>query len=176
MTAKAKTLNVTRTSVSRGNRKKPGSVIQNGRDSSGRFTKDYAGKQDGCKNLTTRAGRHNIFAALEFASRELKFKKTFDPLNKLLELIEDEDFPKPDKAHICLQICNFIFPKKRSVDLQLSPGVMPQIAINVTPDEEGIEGAQGLLPPGTSIVPGQPIVINIGGSSEKKESEDEILL
>jgi len=62
------------------------------------------------------------------------------------------------------------------MDIQLSPGVIPPIAVIAQPDEEGMAAANGLLPPGTSIVPGQPIVINIGGSSEKKESEDEILL
>ena len=146
------------------------------RDRNGRFIKGAKGKPKGAKNIVTRTGKHNIHAAFERASLMLGLPETFDPMNELIKLVKGEELGAADKAAVYVKMLGYIYPQKRAMEIQLSPGVIPSIAVIAQPDEEGMAAANGLLPPGTLIVPGQPIVINIGGSSEKKESEDEILL
>lgn len=132
----------------------------------GKFAKGNPGKIPGTKNKVSRSTKLDIWAALERASKSLGYKECFDPLCELLQAIRDPEIEPADKGQLCAKLLEFLYPKKKAIDVNFEPENMPAIVATVVPDADATPYLEGVLPPNTPPpAPGTPVVINIGGNA-----------
>lgn len=132
----------------------------------GKFAKGNPGKPHGTKNRVTKATKFDIWEALEKASQGIGLKECFDPLKELMIAIRDPEIEPADKGHLCAKLLEFLYPKKKAIEVNFDPENMPAIVATIVPDADAAPYVDGLLPPGTPPPPpGTPVVINIGGDA-----------